>query len=67
MPPSVKALTPFEKRLRKIDFWKLRGHNPLAPNCYWATPIDGVLHEKAVCEACAQLRESLGQLVRGDA
>lgn len=63
MPPSVHKLTPFEKRLRRIEFWARLGHDVTAPNCYWARPQDLLAYERrskaGVCAPCVELREKM--------
>lgn len=57
MPPSVHKLTPFEKRLRRVQFWRSIGHEPKASNCYWADTEDRLWpNTKFVCRPCAELR-----------
>lgn len=55
MPPSVHKLTPFEKRLRYVNRLRAFGHEPTAPNCFWARP-GGAISGKASCETCAEMR-----------
>ena len=63
MPPSVHKLTPFEKRLRRAHRLRAFGHEPTAPNCFWARPEDAI-SDKASCETCAEMRRKHPELNR---
>ena len=50
----MRKPTPFEQRLRRIRLLRAMGHDPTAPNCYWADPED-ITSGKTVCKSCATL------------
>lgn len=63
MPPSIHKLTPFEKRLRRAARWRALGHEPTAPNCFWARPEDQIYGKKS-CAPCAEMRRKYPALNR---
>lgn len=63
VPPSVHKLTPFEKRLRRVYRLRAFGHEPTAPNCFWAKAED-MISDKKSCESCAKLRRKYPELNR---
>lgn len=54
MPPSVHKLTPFEKRLRRIQNLRGLGHSPTAANCFFTKREDLSL-DGGVCDPCKKL------------
>lgn len=66
MPPSVRKLTPFEKRLRRIHRLRALGHDPAASNCLWSRAEDRSSGRKAVCAPCAQLQDKFPSLAQGE-
>lgn len=61
MPPSVHKLAPAEKRDRLDSFWRDRGHEPSAPECYHGRNVRTPGLE---CEPCARLRKASMEAVK---